>query len=63
MDDYIDEYISRFGYEGIGEYIDFDTVGERYVDNDGPAQWLANEDQEEREERIDDVTYYIYRKN
>ena len=63
MDDYIDEYISRFGYEGIGEYIDFDTVGERYVDNDGPAQWLANEDQEERKEEIDYVTYYIYRKS
>ena len=62
MDDYIDEYISRFGYEGIGEYIDFDAVGERYVDNDGPAHWLANEDSEEREEKIDGVTYYIYRK-
>lgn len=63
MDDYIDEYIFRFGYDGIEEYIDFDTVGERYVDNDGPAHWLANEDSEERTEEIDNVTYYIYRKS
>ena len=62
MGDYIDEYIFRFGYEGIEKYIDFDTVGERYVDNDGPAHWLASEDSEEREEKIDGVTYYIYRK-
>ena len=63
MGDYIDEYIFRFGYDGIEKYIDFDTVGERYVDNDGPAHWLASEDSEEREEKIDGVTYYIYRKS
>ena len=62
LDDFVEEYIFRFGYDGIEEYIDFDIVGERYVDNDGPAHWLASYDSEEREEKIDYVTYYIYRK-
>ena len=63
LDDYIDAYISQFGYDGIEEYIDFDKVGEKYVDNEGPAHWLAYEDHMDREQRIDDVTYYIYRRS
>lgn len=63
IDDFVDEYIFRFGYDGIEEYIDFDKIGERYVDNDGPANWLASYDNEDREQRIDDVTYYIYRRS
>ena len=63
LDDFVDEYIFRFGYDGIEDYIDFDKVGERYVDIDGPGHWLAGYDREDREQRIDDVTYYIYRKN
>ena len=59
LGDFIDEYISRFGYDGIEEYIDFDKVGERYVDIDGLGHWLGDD----REQRIDDVTYYIYRRN
>ena len=62
LGDYIDEYISRFGYDGIEDYIDFDKVGERYVDIDGPANWLAGYDNVDREQRIDYETYYIYRK-
>ena len=63
IDNFVDKYISRFGYDGIEEYIDFDKVGEIYVDIDGPGHWLAYEDNEDREQRIDDVTYYIYRRN
>ena len=62
LGDFVDEYVSRFGYDGIEEYIDFDKVGETYVDIDGPAHWLAYYDNEDREQRIDDVTYYIYRR-
>ena len=62
LGDFVDEYVSRFGYDGIEEYIDFDKVGEIYVDIDGPAHWLAYYDGEDREQRIDDVTYYIYRR-
>ena len=61
LDDFVDEYIFRFGYDGIEDYIDFDKVGERYVDIDGPGHWLASYDGEDREQRIDDVKYYIYR--
>ena len=59
LGDFIDEYISRFGYDGIEEYIDFDKVGEIYVDIDGPGHWLGDE----REQRIDYVTYYIYKRD
>ena len=62
LGDFVDEYVSRFGYDGIEEYIDFDKVGEIYVDIDGPAHWLAYYDGVEREQRIDDVIYYIYRR-
>ena len=62
LGDLVDEYVFRFGYDGIEEYIDFDKVGEMYVDIDGPAHWLAYYDNEDREQRIDDVTYYIYRR-
>lgn len=63
LDDFVDEYVFRFGYDGIEEYIDFDKVGEKYVDNEGPGNWLAGYDSEDREQRIDDVTYYIYRRS
>ena len=63
LDDYIDAYISNFGYDGIEEYIDFDKVGEIYVNNNSPARWLAYEDNMDRKQRIDDVTYYIYRRS
>ena len=62
LGDFVDEYVLRFGYDGIEEYIDFDKVGEIYVDIDGPAHWLAYYDSEDREQRIDGVTYYIYRR-
>ena len=62
LGDLVDEYVFRFGYDGIEEYIDFDKVGEMYVDIDGPAHWLAYYDGVEREQRIDDVIYYIYRR-
>lgn len=62
LGDYIDEYVLRFGYDGIEEYIDFDKVGERYVDINGPGHWLAGYDSEDREQRIDYETYYIYRR-
>lgn len=62
LGDFVDEYVLRFGYDGIEEYIDFDKVGEMYVDIDGPAHWLAHYDSADREQRIDDVIYYIYRR-
>ena len=58
--------LTRIGSEVLEkwqkEYIDFDKVGEMYVDIYGPAQWLAHYDSEDREQRIDGVTYYIYRR-
>ena len=62
LGDFVDEYVLRFGYDGIEEYIDFDKVGEMYVDIDGPAHWLAYYDGVEREETVDGQTYYIYRR-
>ena len=62
LGDVVDEYVLNFGYDGIEEYIDFDKIGEIYVDIDGPAHWLAYYDSEDREQRIDGVTYYIYRR-
>ena len=62
LGDFVDEYVLRFGYDGIEEYIDFDKVGEMYVDIDGPAHWLAYYDGVEIEETVDGQTYYIYRR-
>ena len=62
LGDFVDEYVLRFGYDGIEEYIDFDKVGEIYVDIDGPAHWLAYYDGVEIEETVDGQTYYIYRR-
>lgn len=62
LGDFVDKYVLSFGYDGIEEYIDFDKVGETYVDNEGLAHWLAYYDGEEREETVDGQTYYIYRR-
>ena len=63
ISDFVEEYIYRFGCDGIEKYIDFDKVGKEYVDIDGPAHWLASYDDVEREVEIDGTTYYIYRRN
>lgn len=63
VDDFVEEYVSRFGYEGIEKYIDFDDVAEQYVDIDGVGHFLSSYDRKEREVEIDGTTYYIYRRN
>lgn len=59
--DVIDEFISNFGYDSIEDYIDTDKLAEDIVDNDGRGSVISSYDGEEREETIDDITYYIYR--
>lgn len=61
--DYVDEYISNFGYDGIESYINTNTLAKKIVEADGPGNTIATYDNAEREERIDYVTYYIYRRN
>ena len=63
VDDFVEEYVSRFGYDGIEKYIDFDDVAEQYVDIDGVGHFLSSYDSKEREVEIDGTTYYIYRRN
>ena len=59
--DVIDEYISNFGYDGIETYIDISKLAEKIIETDGPESIIAGYDNVEREERIDYITYYIYR--
>ena len=61
INDYIDEYISNFGYDGIESYIDKRKLAEKIIESDGPESIIAGYDNVEREERIDYITYYIYR--
>ena len=63
IDDFVEEYVSRFGYDGIEKYINFDDVAEQYVDIDGVGHFLSSYDSKEREVEIDGKTYYIYRRN
>lgn len=63
ISDYIDEYISNFGYDGIESYIDTRKLAEKIIEADGPECEIASYDSVEREERIDYITYYIYRRN
>lgn len=63
ISDYIDEYISNFGYDGIESYIDKRKLAEKIIEADGPECEIASYDNVEREERIDYITYYIYRTN
>lgn len=61
ISDVIDEYISNFGYSGIESYIDTGKLAEMIIKEDGPESIIAGYDNVEREERIDYITYYIYR--
>lgn len=61
ISDVIDEYISNFGYSGIETYIDTGKLAEKIIETDGPESIIAGYDNVEREERIDYITYYIYR--
>lgn len=61
ISDIIDVYISNFGYDGIESYIDTGKLAEMIIKEDGPESMIAGYDNVEREERIDYVTYYIYR--
>ena len=56
-------YISTYGYDGIESYINKTTLAEKIIESDGPETEIASYDSVEREERIDGVTYYIYRRN
>lgn len=62
ISDYVDEYISNFGYDGIESYINTNILAKKIVETDGPESTIATYDNVEREERIDYVTYYIYRR-
>ena len=61
ISDIIDEYIFNFGYDGIESYIDTSKLAEKIIEADGPESIIAGYDNVEREERIDYITYYIYR--
>lgn len=63
ISDYVDEYISTYGYDGIETYIKYGRLAELIVKKDGPASILAGYDNIEREARIDYTTYYVYRAN
>jgi hypothetical protein len=63
ISDYVDEYISNFGYDGIESYINTNILAKKIVESDGPESEIATYDNVEREERIDYVTYYIYRRS
>ena len=58
----IDEFISNFGYNGIENYVNYDRLAQLIIETDGPESVIASYDGVEREQRIDDVTYYIYRR-
>ena len=62
IDDFVNEYISNFGNEGIEKFIDLDKVAEMGVEIDGPEHSIASYDGKEREVKIDGTTYYIYRR-
>ena len=61
--DIIDEFISNFGYDGIETYINYDRLAQLIVGTDGPGNAIASYDGEEREETVDEQTFYIYRVN
>lgn len=63
IDDIIDEYLMNYGYDGIEDYIDIKELAKLIVDSDGPENTIASYDSVEREEKIGDITYYIYRTN
>ena len=63
INDFVDEYISRFGSDGIEKYIDLDKLAEKFVEIDGPEHSISTYDGKEREVEIDGTTYYIYRRN
>ena len=63
ISDVIDEFISNFGYDGIEDYINYDRLARLIVEADGPESTIASYDGVEREETVDEQTYYIYRVN
>ena len=63
INDVIDEFISNFGYDGIEVYINYDRLAQLIVGADGPGNAIASYDGEEREETVDEQTFYIYRVN
>ena len=63
IDDIVDEFISNFGYVGIEDYINYDRLARLIVEADGPESTIASYDGVEREETVDEQTYYIYRVN
>ena len=63
INDIVGEYIMQYGYDFIESYIDVDKLAKLIVDSDGPENTIASYDSVEREEKIGDVTYYIYRTN
>ena len=63
INDIVGEYIVQYGYDFIESYIDVDKLAKLIVDSDGPENTIASYDSVEREEKIGDITYYIYRTN
>ena len=61
--DIVDEYISIDGYDGMENYLKYDELAEKIVDNDGPEATIASYDGKYRDQLIGDITYYIYRTN
>ena len=63
LGDFVDEYVLRFGYDGIENYVNYDRLAQLIIETDGPESVIASYDGVEREETVDGQTYYIYRVN
>lgn len=62
IDDYVEEYIFQLGTEEIENHINTRKLAEKIIETDGPESMIAGYDGVEREEEIDGITYYIYRR-
>lgn len=63
IDDYVEEYIFQYGTEEIENHINTRKLAEKIIETDGPESMIAGYDGVEREEEIDGITYYIYRRD
>lgn len=60
INDIIETFFSEYGYDNAEDYMDLDELAKLIVENDGVASVLASEDGEQREEKVNGSTYYIY---
>ena len=61
INDVVDEFFSNYGYDGVEDYIDLDKLTNEIIDSDCIGSIISSYDSQEREQTVDDTTYYIYR--